>query len=110
MTEWLAYAQVGVRPYLRGDLWGYYGNACGDADSNGVNETVNALTFDLGLAALHHGQARAFGSHPHAVEQPLEHPALPHPLLGSDRLERHPADDQRPRGHHRRLRCRPTAR
>jgi hypothetical protein len=46
-TEGVAYAQVGVRPYLRGDLWGYYGNTCGSAAGNGINETVRALTFDL---------------------------------------------------------------
>lgn len=62
--EWLAYAQVGVRPYLRGDLWGYYGNACGDADQNGVNETVNALTFDLDWQLYITAEARAFGATP----------------------------------------------
>jgi hypothetical protein len=42
-----AYAQVGLRGYLRGDLWAYSGNMCGDADGNGINETVSALTFNL---------------------------------------------------------------
>jgi hypothetical protein len=46
-AEAVAYAQVGVRGYLHGDLWGYYGNACGDADQNGHYETVSALTFGL---------------------------------------------------------------
>jgi hypothetical protein len=45
--EAVAYAQVGVRGYLHGDLWGYYGNTCGDADQNGHYETVSALTFGL---------------------------------------------------------------
>lgn len=45
--EGFAYAQVGVRPYLHADLWGYYGNNCGDADGDGYFETVDALTFDL---------------------------------------------------------------
>ncbi|MFL6234638.1 MAG: hypothetical protein ACJ76N_16010 [Thermoanaerobaculia bacterium] len=40
-------AQVGARGHLLGDLWGYDGNACGDADGDAVNETVRALTFDL---------------------------------------------------------------
>ncbi|WP_224245739.1 hypothetical protein [Hyalangium gracile] len=62
--EWLAYAQIGVRPYLRGDLWGYYGNACGDADQNGANETVSALTFDLDWQLYLTGEARAFGNSP----------------------------------------------
>ena len=45
--EGVAYAQVGVRGILLGDLWGYYGNACGDANQDGYYETVSALTFDL---------------------------------------------------------------
>jgi len=46
-AEDFAYAQVGLRPYLHGDLWGFYGNNCGDADGDGYYETVDALTFDL---------------------------------------------------------------
>src|SRR6185436_9070907 len=46
-SEGFAYAQVGLRPYLHGDLWGYYGNNCGDAEGDGLFETVDALTFDL---------------------------------------------------------------
>lgn len=46
-AEAVAYAQVGVRGYLHGDLWGYYGNTCGDADQNNHFETVSALTFGL---------------------------------------------------------------
>lgn len=45
--EDIAYAQAGARGYLHGDLWGYYGNTCGDADQNGFYETVGGLTFDL---------------------------------------------------------------
>lgn len=46
-SDSVAFAQVGVRPHLYGDLWSYYGNDCGDADGNGVNETVSAATFNL---------------------------------------------------------------
>jgi len=46
-AEDFAYAQVGVKPYLHGDLWGYYGNNCGDANADGSFETVDALTLDL---------------------------------------------------------------
>lgn len=46
-AEWLAYAQIGVRPQVFADLWGYYGNTCGDADCDGVPETVSALTANL---------------------------------------------------------------
>lgn len=42
-----ASAKIGFRPYLRGDLWGYLGNDCGDADADGVPDSVRALTFDL---------------------------------------------------------------
>jgi hypothetical protein len=41
-----AYAQAGVRPYLLGDLWGFYGNNCG-ANLAGTFDTVDSLTFDL---------------------------------------------------------------
>lgn len=57
--EWLAYAQVGVRPRLHGDLWGYYGNNCGDADGDGRFETVDALTFDLDWDLRITAQAKA---------------------------------------------------
>jgi hypothetical protein len=45
-SDSMAYGQVGVKPYLEGDLWAYTGNSCGDADHNGTNEYVNALTLD----------------------------------------------------------------
>jgi hypothetical protein len=63
-AEWLAYAQVGVRPYLHGDLWGYYGNNCGDADGDGSFETVDALTFDLDWQLRITAQASVFGLKP----------------------------------------------
>ncbi len=62
--EWVAYAQVGVRPHLYGDLWGYYGNTCGDADGNGVNETVSALTFGLDWQVSLTAEAAALGGSP----------------------------------------------
>jgi len=43
------YGQIGVRPALEGDLWAYSGNSCGDANNDGVNETVSALTLDADL-------------------------------------------------------------
>ncbi|MBL8262618.1 MAG: discoidin domain-containing protein [Xanthomonadaceae bacterium] len=46
-AERIAYAQVGVRGILLGDLWGYYGTTCGDAAQDGTFENVTALTFDL---------------------------------------------------------------
>jgi hypothetical protein len=62
--EWVAYAQVGIRPYLRADFWGYYGNACGDGDGDGVNETVSALTLDLDWQLYVTGRAAIFGGAP----------------------------------------------
>jgi hypothetical protein len=61
-SDSIAYAQIGVRPYLLGDLWGYAGNACGDADGDGVNETVSALTFDLDRRIDLTGKAGILGS------------------------------------------------
>lgn len=58
--EGVAYAQVGVRPYLHGDFWGYYGNNCGDADGDGYFETVDALTLDLDWQLLITAQADTF--------------------------------------------------
>lgn len=89
-TEWVAYAQVGVRPYLRGDLWGYYGNNCGDADQDGVYETVRALTFDLDWQLYITAQAAAFGGPPKKWDD-LWHTNALHirfwDLIGSDALQ-----------------------
>jgi hypothetical protein len=63
-TEYIAYAQVGVRPHLLGDLWGYTGNSCGDAAADGHFETARALTFDLDTRIDWTAQASAFGSDP----------------------------------------------
>jgi hypothetical protein len=57
----IAYLQAGVRPYLHGDLWGFYGNNCGDADGDSVFETVDALTFDLDWQIKGVGQASLLG-------------------------------------------------
>lgn len=62
--ESIAYAQIGVRPYLRGDLWGYYGNNCGDADRDGLFETVRALTFDLDLQVYVTAETRLLWNNP----------------------------------------------
>ncbi|HEX2641874.1 MAG TPA: hypothetical protein VHU81_02700 [Thermoanaerobaculia bacterium] len=63
-NEWIAYAQVGIRPYVHGDLWGYYGNNCGDANGDGWFETVDALTFDLDWQLRVTAAAAAFGGNP----------------------------------------------
>ncbi len=54
---------TGIQPRSgAGDLWGYYGNACGDADGNGINETVSALTLNLDWRLFLTAQASAFGA------------------------------------------------
>jgi hypothetical protein len=63
-TDALVYAQVGVQPFLRGDLWGFLGNDCGDADGDGVTETVNALTFDADAEITANVAAAVFGKSP----------------------------------------------
>ena len=59
-SDSVAYAQLGIRPYVFGDLWGFYGNNCGDADGDGTFETVDALTFDLDWQLRVTGQADTF--------------------------------------------------
>jgi hypothetical protein len=63
-TEWVAYLQAGLRPYILGDLWGYTGNNCGDADGDGTFESVSALTFDLDRRIDLTGEASVLGLDP----------------------------------------------
>jgi len=63
-SDSLAYAQVGVRPFLHGDLWGFSGNDCGDGDGDGVNETVTGLTFDLDSEITANVAGGLFGAGP----------------------------------------------
>jgi hypothetical protein len=56
-----AYAQVGVRAGVPIDLWAYAGNGCGDADNDGKNEFVNALTVDMRAQGDIVGQVVAAG-------------------------------------------------
>lgn len=46
-TDWAVSYQIGFRPWVYADLWGYYGSTCGDRDGDGTNEIVSALTLDL---------------------------------------------------------------
>jgi hypothetical protein len=57
----VAYAQLGVQPHLLGDLWGYSGNLCGDADGDANNESVSALTLDLDRRIDLNGSASVLG-------------------------------------------------
>lgn len=45
-TDWIGYGEVGLKAKLKGELWGYYGNGCGDANGDGVNEYVNATVLE----------------------------------------------------------------
>ncbi len=42
-----AFVEGGLKAYAKTGIWGYLGNACGDADGDGNNETVRALVGDL---------------------------------------------------------------
>ena len=41
------YVEAGLKGYLEGDFWGFYGNNCGDGDGDGINETVRGLTVGV---------------------------------------------------------------
>jgi len=41
----IVFAEVGASGFAEAELWGYYGNRCGDADGDGKNETVRALAL-----------------------------------------------------------------
>jgi hypothetical protein len=45
-TDWIANAEIGVKAKVKGELWGYSGNTCGDGDFNGTNEFVSAAALD----------------------------------------------------------------
>ncbi len=45
-SDSIVYGQVGVRPGIDLDLFGYAGNACGDANGDGVNEPVVGTSLD----------------------------------------------------------------
>jgi hypothetical protein len=47
----ILYVEGGLKGVLHADLWGYHGNTCGDGDLDGNNETVRALTADVGWSA-----------------------------------------------------------
>jgi len=50
LDDWLAYAAVGVKTRMPGELWAYAGNTCGDANNLGTPQFVSATTMDLGIA------------------------------------------------------------
>lgn len=58
--EWFFYAQVGVKPSFPIEVYGYYGNLCGDGDNNGSNEWVNALLGTLDVEVGITGEAKLF--------------------------------------------------
>ncbi|MEO1085348.1 MAG: hypothetical protein AAFY88_14005, partial [Acidobacteriota bacterium] len=56
------YAQVGVRPKAFVDVWGYYGNNCGDVDCDSNAETVSALTASVDWQLFITAKAFAIGA------------------------------------------------
>jgi hypothetical protein len=63
VDEWLASAQVGVRAGLPAELFGYFGNTCGDANHDGTNEWVSAATLDLNVNIDVVAKARFLGDY-----------------------------------------------
>jgi hypothetical protein len=57
-----ASGKIGLRATLNNDLWGYYGNTCGDANGDGVNEWVSAATLDARLALDLRARVALFGA------------------------------------------------
>jgi len=49
LADKFAYAEVGVKAKLNGQLWAEAGNGCGDGNHDGVPEYVDAATVDLGV-------------------------------------------------------------
>ncbi len=49
LYDGVAHGQIGVRATLASDFWGYYGNTCGDANRDGINEFVEAATLDASV-------------------------------------------------------------
>ena len=45
-TDWVGYGEVGLKAKLKGEAWAYYGNTCGDANGDGVNEWVHAAMLE----------------------------------------------------------------
>ena len=60
-SESVAYAQVGVRPKAFVDLWGYWGNNCGDVDCDESAEAIAALTASIDWQISINAKARALG-------------------------------------------------
>jgi hypothetical protein len=47
----IAYAQAGVRPFAEAHIWGHAGQSCGDANQDGVDDYVYALTASVDVGA-----------------------------------------------------------
>lgn len=60
-SDSIAYGQVGVRPRLDFHLWAKAGNSCGDANHDGVNESVYGAAFDARFDLDLTARAYAFG-------------------------------------------------
>ena len=86
-SDALAYAEASGRLFLQGDLWGYLGNSCGDADGDGHNEGVGGATTDLSMGFDVLLELSIFGSNRswtvYGWERPLAFYALDFPDLAS---------------------------
>jgi hypothetical protein len=62
LYDGVAAGKIGVRATLGADFWGYAGNTCGDANHDGVNETVSAATLDASVLVDLRADVSFFGS------------------------------------------------
>ncbi len=62
-TSALRFAKAAVtgRLGVPASLWGYYGNTCGDADGDGLNETVSAAILDVNADLYAFASAKVLG-------------------------------------------------
>jgi len=56
-----AKAGVGANVAVPAMLWGYYGNVCGDASGDGLNETVSAAVLDVAADVYMYADASVLG-------------------------------------------------
>jgi hypothetical protein len=61
-TESFLSAGLGSEISVPSTLWGYYGNACGDADGDGSTETVKSLVLDVNAQLALYGKWKVFGN------------------------------------------------
>lgn len=62
LYDGVADGQIAVRATLASDFWGYYGNTCGDANHDSINEWVEAATLDASVLVDLNASVSFFGA------------------------------------------------